>query len=163
MKSWLLTKPRLSGLLILLLGLLLAAGGVWLLLLGGSAYYLLAGLGLCLTGGLLMKGRRLALWVYGGVWLGSVLWAFWEVGPDVWKLEPRLMLPTLLGLYLLLPFIRRRLDGNRRISGAGYVVIPLIAVALFGGLFFAHPYPPDQPVAAVAPGSQVTTNASGVA
>ena len=163
MKSWLLTKPRLSGLLILLLGVLLAAGGTWLLLLGGSAYYLLAGLGLCLTGGLLMKGRRLALWVYGVVWLGSVIWAFWEVGPDVWKLEPRLMLPTLLGLYLLLPFIRRRLDGTSRVSGAGYVVIPLVAAALVGGLFFAHPYPPDQTLAAVAPGGQVTTNASGVA
>lgn len=73
MKSWLLTKPRLSGVLILLLGILLAAGGAWLLLLGGSAYYLVAGIGLCLTGGLLMKGRRLALWVYGLVWLGSVL------------------------------------------------------------------------------------------
>lgn len=42
--------PSLLGLLILLSGLALLAGGIKLASLGGSLYYLLAGIGLALSG-----------------------------------------------------------------------------------------------------------------
>lgn len=43
--------PSLLGIVLLLMGLALLAGGIKLSMLGGSLYYLLAGIGLMLTGG----------------------------------------------------------------------------------------------------------------
>ncbi|MCK1788540.1 hypothetical protein L9Z73_30845, partial [Pseudomonas sp. TNT11] len=53
--------PRLLGVLLLIMGLALLAGGIKLSLLGGSLYYLLAGIGITLTGLLLLATRRAAL------------------------------------------------------------------------------------------------------
>ena len=50
-----------TGIVYALLGLALAGGGAWLLALGGSLYYLLAGLGLVITGILLILRRPAAL------------------------------------------------------------------------------------------------------
>ena len=52
------------GLVLLLIGLVLAAGGAWLIALGGSWYYLPAGLGLILAGALMMSQRRSGALVY---------------------------------------------------------------------------------------------------
>ena len=53
-----------TGIIYALVGLALAGGGAWLARLGGSPYYLIAGLGILITGGLLITRRRAALWVY---------------------------------------------------------------------------------------------------
>ncbi len=76
-------------------------------------------------------------------------------------LEPRLLVPTLLGLYLLLPRIRRRLHPRKNISSAGNVIFPLIGVMLIALLFFAHPYPkvlPEQAQAQLAQPSSSPEN-----
>ena len=52
----------LGGLLVLI-GLVLAVGGVWLAALGGSPYYLLAGIGLAASGALLLAGRPLGAYL----------------------------------------------------------------------------------------------------
>ncbi|WP_263141614.1 membrane-bound PQQ-dependent dehydrogenase, glucose/quinate/shikimate family [Pseudomonas sp. RIT-PI-AD] len=142
------SRPVFSGWLFLLLGALLILGGIWLLILGGSLYYLCAGVSLALTGGLLIRGQRQALWLYGAFWLATLGWSLWEVGTDVWQLEPRLMLPTLMGLYLLLPSLRRKLDGAGRPSPWGALAVPLVAVLLVLALLFAHPR--SQPAADLA-------------
>ena len=54
----------LSGWILLLLGVLLAAGGVWLAALGDSWAYIVLGAGWAVTGGLLIARRRVALWAY---------------------------------------------------------------------------------------------------
>ncbi|MBD1588734.1 membrane-bound PQQ-dependent dehydrogenase, glucose/quinate/shikimate family [Pseudomonas typographi] len=149
--------PRITGIAVALAGLLFLAGGVWLSWLGGSPYYAAAGIGLLATGIGLAKGARWSLWVYAAVWLGTLLWSFYEAGLDVWQLEPRLMLPTLLGLYLLLPRVRNRLSPPAPASRVWNVASPVLAVALVGGLFFAHSWPqPSQPVepAAASPVAQ---------
>ena len=46
--------PSLLGILLLLMGLAMLAGGIKLSMLGGSLYYLLAGIGIALSGVLLM-------------------------------------------------------------------------------------------------------------
>lgn len=74
--------PSLLGLLILLSGLALLAGGIKLASLGGSLYYLLAGIGLALSGLLLLLGKRAALGLYALVLFASTVWALWEVGLD---------------------------------------------------------------------------------
>ncbi|MCO7217656.1 MULTISPECIES: PQQ-binding-like beta-propeller repeat protein [unclassified Halomonas] len=98
---------RLLGLLVLAIALVALAAGGYLLALGGSAYYVLAAGGLALTGCGLMARWRLAPGLYA-LLLGATLgWALWEVGLDAWRLLPRLGLPALLGLVLLLPWFSR--------------------------------------------------------
>ncbi|MDT3720678.1 membrane-bound PQQ-dependent dehydrogenase, glucose/quinate/shikimate family [Pseudomonas oryzihabitans] len=123
-------RPWVLAFLFLSIGLATAAGGIALALLGGSPYYALAGVGVSLTGILLWIGRRLALWFYALVLLGSTLWALAEVGLDFWQLLPRLDVWFGLGLLLLLTFARRQ---RWSVSGA----LPLagaLAVALVVGL-----------------------------
>jgi len=92
-----------------LMGLALAAGGIWLIVLGGSLYYLAAGLALIATAWLLSVRRAAALWIYGGLLLGTMIWAVWEVGLDFWSLAPRGDVLAPLGVWLLLPFISSHL------------------------------------------------------
>ncbi|WP_454887666.1 membrane-bound PQQ-dependent dehydrogenase, glucose/quinate/shikimate family [Sphingomonas oryzagri] len=58
---------------------------------------------------LLLLGNIIAFWLYGLVLLGTVIWAVAEVGFNGWGLEPRLVAPIVLGLWLLLPWVRRGL------------------------------------------------------
>lgn len=99
-----------SVLLAGLFGLLLLGGGIYLVVLGGSAYYVFAGGGLLITALLLYRRSAHALTVYAAVLFGTLIWALWEVGFDWWQLGPRGGLPVLLGLWLLMPFVRSRLD-----------------------------------------------------
>lgn len=99
-----------SVLLTGLFGLFLLGGGIYLIVLGGSAYYLLAGGGLLITALLLYRRSAHALAVYAAVLFGTLIWALWEVGFDWWQLGPRGGLPVLLGLWLLMPFVRLRLN-----------------------------------------------------
>ena len=103
--------PRVLGVLLLLMGMALVAGGIKLMQLGGSLYYLIAGIGFAASGVMLLALRKLALGLYGLVLLGSTAWALWEVGLDWWQLVPRLSLWFALGVLLLLPWARRPLRG----------------------------------------------------
>ena len=98
------------GWVCIIFGLVIAAGGIWLLMLGGSWYYALAGIGLIATGVLLNAHNMAAVWVYLVVWLGTVAWAWWEVGADWWAQVPRLVAPTLILVLVLLciPALLRR-------------------------------------------------------
>ena len=78
-----------TGVVYALIGLALAGGGAWLAALGGSLFYLIAGLGILVTGCLLIAGRRSALWVYAAVLIGTLIWAVAEVGFDWWPLAAR--------------------------------------------------------------------------
>ncbi|KTT15426.1 membrane-bound PQQ-dependent dehydrogenase, glucose/quinate/shikimate family [Pseudacidovorax intermedius] len=104
---------RVTGVLFILLGLALAAAGGWLLSLGGSVYYLLAGLAMAATGALLRRRSVAALWLYALLLLVSAAWAVWEVGVDWWPLAARLDVLFVLGLWLVLPWMRRALEQPR--------------------------------------------------
>ncbi|MCU1721225.1 glucose/quinate/shikimate family membrane-bound PQQ-dependent dehydrogenase [Pseudomonas sp. 5P_5.1_Bac1] len=103
--------PRLLGVLLLLMGMALVAGGIKLMQLDGSLYYLIAGIGFAVSGVMLLALRKHALGLYGLVLLGSTAWALWEVGLDWWQLVPRLALWFAIGVVLLLPWARRPLRG----------------------------------------------------
>ena len=100
---------RLTGALFVLLSLALGAGGIYLAALGGSLYYLVAAVVLLATGVLLFKQRPSALVLYALLLLASTVWAVGEVRFDLWQLVPRLGLWAVLGLWLLLPPVRRAL------------------------------------------------------
>ncbi|MCD2180912.1 glucose/quinate/shikimate family membrane-bound PQQ-dependent dehydrogenase [Rhizobium sp. GN54] len=99
----------LTAILFDIIGIVLLAGGGWLVALGGSPYYLVAGLFFLATGIFLFLKRPPAIWIYAALILGSLAWAVWEVGFDWWQLGPRGGIIVLLGLWLMLPAIRRPL------------------------------------------------------
>ncbi|MFB2552420.1 glucose/quinate/shikimate family membrane-bound PQQ-dependent dehydrogenase [Ensifer soli] len=102
-----------TAVLIALLGLVLGGGGLWLVMLGGTPFYLAAGVLSLATAFLLLRRSAAALWVHAALILGALGWALLEVGFDWWQLGPRGGLLIVIGLWLLTPFVRRRLSGGR--------------------------------------------------
>ena len=133
--------PSLLGILLLLMGLALLAGGIKLSMLGGSLYYVLAGIGLTLTGLLLLAGKRAALALYALVLFASTVWSLWEIGLDWWQLVPRLSLWFALGVVLLLPWFRRPLlrDGPAPLGTAALSVAVVLAGGAAIGSQFTNP------------------------
>lgn len=133
--------PSLLGILLLLMGLALLAGGIKLSMLGGSLYYVLAGIGLTLTGLLLLAGKRAALGLYALVLFASTVWSLWEIGLDWWQLVPRLSLWFALGVVLLLPWFRRPLlrNGPAPVGTAALSVAVVLAGGAAIGSQFTHP------------------------
>jgi quinoprotein glucose dehydrogenase len=119
-------------LVLLAVGAVFTAGGVYLATLAGSLYYLVAGIALIATGILALRRRPEALWLYGALLVGTVLWALHEVGLNGWGLEPRLVAPTVLGLWLSLPWVRRGIvpATDRRPLARHAVLAPALASGL---------------------------------
>ncbi|MGG2474083.1 glucose/quinate/shikimate family membrane-bound PQQ-dependent dehydrogenase, partial [Rhizobium sp. BR5] len=92
-----------------LIGLALFGFGSELVMLGGSFYYVLSGLAFLLTAVLLFKRNRAALHVYAVFIVATLAWAIWEVGFDWWQLGPRGGVIILIGLWLLVPWVRKPL------------------------------------------------------
>lgn len=100
------------GLLLLIIGLVLAFGGSKLVSVGGSAYYLIAGLSIVACGVLFALRRGVALWLYALILFATLVWALWEVGLDWWQLVPRVAILCLIGILLLLPWWRKPLHSK---------------------------------------------------
>lgn len=134
------------GVVLFLVGALLAAGGVELLSLGGSAYYALVGIALLLTAVLTVRAHPHAARLYAVLLCATVLWAFWECGADLWGLLPRTGLLFVLGLGLLLPSVRRKnpLSGGRK--GAMRLLAGLVLAVGIGGALHAFTYRAADPL-----------------
>ncbi len=120
--------PLSAGIVLLIIGLYFLIGGIYLVTLGGSWYYLLIGIGLILTGIALMLTRGVALWLYALVLLGTLIWAVVGGGFERFALAPRLWIPTAVGIYLLMPWMVRRLDNRAGAFALGLVVVASIVV-----------------------------------
>lgn len=144
-----------SALLVLLLGLTMAGLGGWLAVLGGSVYYVLAGIGLCVSGVLMWRGRGAGWAMFCVVFVLSVAWSLWEVGLDGWKLIPRLFVLSLLGALCSVVLAWSRLERGRVVAWACAAVYLLVAVGIIGaGVYTSqqrrHQY--AQVAAATVPG-----------
>ncbi|MEG2803690.1 membrane-bound PQQ-dependent dehydrogenase, glucose/quinate/shikimate family [Stenotrophomonas sp.] len=136
-------RPRhglvtLLSLVLVLLGLVLGGLGAWLAVLGGSWYYVLAGVGLLVSGVLLWGNRRAGALCFGAVFVGTLLWTWWESGSDYWRWVPRLGLIVGIGfvLALLLPTLDRPF--TRRLSRSLAGVLAVVFVAAFVLAFVPH-------------------------
>ncbi|MBL7251672.1 membrane-bound PQQ-dependent dehydrogenase, glucose/quinate/shikimate family [Alloalcanivorax marinus] len=139
------------GVLVALVGAAFIGGGGWLASLGGSWYYLIAGLGMLFSGGLLAAGRRLGVTLYALVFVGSLLWTLWEAGANVWGWIPRM--DVIAGLAVLVALVAPRVrDGVAR--GASYGVAGLLVLAVVAGFgLVLMPFGVSHPNPVPAPGS----------
>ena len=119
------------GFIVLLLGLVLGAGGVWLMSLGGSWYYAIAGLGLIVSGYMLLRQKIVGVGLYFLIWIGTLLWAVWEVGFQLWPLVPRDVAPTIILVLvaLTIPFFVSRPSSGMSHRGAAYPALAAFAAA----------------------------------
>ncbi|MES2473000.1 MAG: membrane-bound PQQ-dependent dehydrogenase, glucose/quinate/shikimate family, partial [Pseudomonadota bacterium] len=92
-----------------LIGLFLALLGARLALLGGSLFYVLFGVGLIATGVLVWKNHAATLHLFAALLAATLAWAVWETGLEFWGLEVRLLMPVVMGFWLLLTVRRSRL------------------------------------------------------
>ncbi|WP_187969391.1 membrane-bound PQQ-dependent dehydrogenase, glucose/quinate/shikimate family [Aquibium microcysteis] len=136
------------GVVLALLGLVLAAGGTWLATLGGSWYYLFAGIGLIVSGLLLARQSLAGVSAYLVTWVATLIWAFWEVGVDWWAQVPRIVAPTVLLILVLLclPVLFKR---DRRLH-RHHAGVRGAAAAMLVGLAAAAAWPLSGPAPAAA-------------
>lgn len=131
---------QLLAVTMVLIGLVLLAGGIWLTVLGGSPYYFLAGAALVASGYFLFRRRAIGVGIYLATFLFTLIWALAEAGLDGWALLPRIFGPAILAALCLwaLPVIAAR-DVTRRLSlpsivalAAGAAVL-LVVLQIAGG------------------------------
>ena len=103
-------KPRFLSVVIGLIGVLLVLQGLPLIQAGGSFYYLLAGITLVAVSVLLFRGDDRGAKLYGIFLAITYLWALYEAGLDAWALMPRVAMFTVLGLWFVIPRVRRGLQ-----------------------------------------------------
>jgi membrane-bound PQQ-dependent dehydrogenase (glucose/quinate/shikimate family) len=155
-------RPLVLATILLLIGLALLVGGVPLVANGGSFYYALSGVTLLLVGVLMWRADPRAAMLYGLFMLATLVWSLVEAGTDLWALVPRLGLFTALGLWMLLPRVRRGLhqtepDALLQGNATRLALLGLPILAFY--LVYAQ-FGPAAP-APIAAGSGVITDTSG--
>lgn len=161
LRLWLL---RLFGLVLLLIGGVLAVGGFKLALLGGSPYYVLIGIVLFASGVLTMLGRVQGYQLYLFAFIATLAWSLYESGFNGWALVPRLVGPFLL-LIIALLLVPTRLPSGKasgRLTGAVVAAVSFIALCFGVQINNREPAPLPLPTAQNGNGffNEVTTPAS---
>ncbi|MDO8070177.1 membrane-bound PQQ-dependent dehydrogenase, glucose/quinate/shikimate family [Janthinobacterium sp. SUN176] len=154
---------KVTGVIFILFGLALLGGGIWLATLGGSWYYLLAGIGMLIAGALVFQGKRSAQPFMALLLLATLIWSLIEVKFDWWQLLPRLDIWFAAAVWLLLPFVSRRLAppadaakqpqaGKTALSAAVALTVIAGVIALFQDYHDLHGDVPAENMAATASG-----------
>lgn len=115
--------------------------GCVLLAVGGTPAYVLIGAGVLMTAVLLFLRKTAALTFYAFLMWAILAWIVGEVGFDKWQWIPRGDVFALLGLWLALPPVVRRLTVNGRSFHPLLGGTVLLMMALVAGLLFYDPYP----------------------
>jgi quinoprotein glucose dehydrogenase len=147
------------GALLVLLGVLIGAGGAWLIALGGSWYYLPAGVALLVCGIFLLRRNIAGVWLYVLTWVATLIWAYWEVGMDGWGLMPRTLAPTVILVFVLLTLPLFGEGSKRRYANGAYAAASIAVLVLAGAAGLDHfttqaqsqEAAPAQPAASAAP------------
>jgi quinate dehydrogenase (quinone) len=143
----------LLGVLLVLLGGVLLAGGVKLASVGGSLYFGLMGAATLVAGVLVILRKPAGALLYLAAFALTIVWALADAGLDFWPLISRLMMPAGFAVLVALAYPSlKRLAGKTGGRGA-YALGGLIAVAFVAG--FAGMFAPHPTVAATADGPGV--------
>lgn len=147
------------GVIITLLGLALAAGGMKLVNLGGSWYFLVGGLVMAVSGLLIARFKLAGAWLFAAFLVGTAIWTVSDAGLVFWPVFSRLFMFSAVGLAVTLvyPLLKR---ANGSVPGRGtYGVAAVLAIGLAvaaGNMFVAHPT-----VAATGTGPGLTVSIVG--
>ncbi len=154
--------PRFLAIVISLIGLVLLVLGGVLIGAGGSFYYAIAGLTLVACGVMLFRGDRRGAQLYGLFLLGTFVWAVYEVRLDPWALMPRVAMFSVLGVWFLLPRVRRGLlqTEPQPLFRQRVTLVTMAGIAVFVVALFAFNSGHDVQSAS-APGTGQVNNASG--
>ena len=130
------------GVVVALLGLALAAGGVRLTFLGGSWYFLIGGLAMAVAGILIALRKPAGAWLYAAFLAGTAVWALVDTDRTFWPMFSRLFMFSVIGLVVALvyPLLKRAAGatGGRAAYGiAGVLAIGVVWAV--GNMFVAHP------------------------
>lgn len=136
MKKSLFSLVSITGLVVILLGITYLALGGWLAALGGTPWYLLFGIGFLISGIYLIRYRRAGIGLYLLTFIACALWSLGEVGLDGWQLMPRLFGLALLGIWISMPWITRRLEGRKNPYYTG-LFAGCFYLAAIAGIFYA--------------------------
>lgn len=127
--------PHILAVIIGTFGVLNLVGGGWLILLGGSLFYAVAGLAMLVTAVLLWRRHAAALHVFAALVVGTVVWAWAEIGADWWPLVPRGDLIFIFGALLALPWtVKRLVPRTGWLRAAGPLAVALGAAVVFGAV-----------------------------
>ncbi|MEB2844270.1 glucose/quinate/shikimate family membrane-bound PQQ-dependent dehydrogenase [Endobacterium cereale] len=131
------------GAVLVLAGLFFAVGGTKLLSLGGSWYFLLAGLGLILSGALTILRKPSGALLFGVVTIATVIWAVWDAGLDFWPLISRLLAFGVGATVIALSFpLLRKAAGKTPATLPSFALAAVLAVASaagFASMMVPHP------------------------
>ena len=136
--AWL---ARMIGVVVAISGVALLVGGVKLAVLGGSVYFVLMGLALIASGGLLVAARALGARIYAVALVVTAIWALADVGLNYWGLVSRLMFFAGVGVVvgLVYPTLRRRAGKPSGVIAPLFTAFLGIAVAAtFASMFVKH-------------------------
>ncbi|MEM9497131.1 MAG: membrane-bound PQQ-dependent dehydrogenase, glucose/quinate/shikimate family [Pseudomonadota bacterium] len=126
---------RVFGLILALVGLVMAVPGVYLIVLGGSWYYTLAGIGLLIAGLGYVRGAVWGFVAFALVFVATCIWAVWEAGFNVWPLVPRLVAPMVLAIPAV-QFAPGLAQGNgHRLANVTTAALLAGVAAMFWGMF----------------------------
>lgn len=114
------------GVIIALLGLALAIGGVKLVSLGGSWYFLIGGAIMAIAGLLIACRKPAGAWVFAAFLIGTAIWAVADVGLVFWPLFSRLFMFAAIGMVVALVY---PLLVNKPARGA-YAVAAVLAAGV---------------------------------
>lgn len=137
----------LLGLVVAVVGLIFILGGAQLIALGGSWYFLIAGVAILASGVQIFRRRPSGVWLFLLAFMGTLVWALWEVGLDYWGLISRLLAMAVgaavvqLSLPLMDQGAGRRIDSRamRLAAIAGGGVLIVASLIGFASMFQIHP------------------------
>lgn len=105
-------------------GLFFVIGGIKLITLGGSWYFTIAGIALVLSAIQIFRAKSSGAALFALTFLGTVVWAVWEVGFEFWPLISRLFAMSIGLLMVMLTW-----PALRRLAGAAPKRAPILGSA----------------------------------
>ncbi len=145
--------PALLAIIQALFGLAMLAGGIWLIAVGGTFMYVVVGIGYLIGAWHLWRRNLAGVFWSIGTFLIVLLWSLIEAGLHFWPQIPRLVVPAVLAMIVLLitPLCFARTRQARLVYWpSGAVFFALLLATLFGA-FYPH--------GVIKPNEQVRRNA----